>query len=171
MPNRYNEQKASGRFAMALSIRRMRKGDLRWLCRLLADPEVMRWLEPPYSAEQTEAFLTRAVLPETPLIYAAEEQGVAIGDVIYRPCDEDSLGSELCVRTDELADSKRRTGAQALGDRMRSPAAGNETHCGAEGISLSGDFRRAGSVSVGIKSFPQGLSCGNDWFDGITALA
>lgn len=58
---------------MALNIRRMRKEDLSWLCRLLADPEVMRWLEPPYSMKQTEAFLTRAGLSETPLIYAAEE--------------------------------------------------------------------------------------------------
>ena len=42
---------------MDLSIRRMRKEDLGWLYRLLSDPEVMRWLEPPYSMEQTEAFL------------------------------------------------------------------------------------------------------------------
>ena len=75
---------------MALSIRRMRKEDLSWLCRLLANPEVMRWLEPPYSMEQTEAFLTRAGLSETPLIYAAEEQGVPIGYVIDHPYDEDS---------------------------------------------------------------------------------
>ena len=36
---------------MDLSIRRMRKEDLGWLYRLLSDPEVMRWLEPPYSME------------------------------------------------------------------------------------------------------------------------
>ena len=63
---------------MDLSIRRMRKDDLGWLYRLLSDPEVMRWLEPPYSMEQTEAFLFRAGLSENPLIYAAEEQGVPI---------------------------------------------------------------------------------------------
>ena len=75
---------------MDLSIRRMRKEDLGWLYRLLSDPEVMRWLEPPYSMEQTEAFLFRAGLSENPLIYAAEEQGVPIGYVIDHPYDEQS---------------------------------------------------------------------------------
>ena len=75
---------------MDLSIRRMRKEDLCWLYRLLSDPEVMRWLEPPYSMEQTEAFLFYAGLSENPLIYAAEEQGVPIGYVIDHPYDEHS---------------------------------------------------------------------------------
>ena len=70
---------------MDLSIRRMRKEDLGWLYRLLSDPEVMRWLEPPYSMEQTEAFLFCAGLSENPLIYAAEELGVPIGYVIDHP--------------------------------------------------------------------------------------
>ncbi len=75
---------------MDLSIHRMRKEDLGWLYRLLSDPEVMRWLEPPYSMEQTEAFLFCAGLSENPLIYAAEEQGVPIGYVIDHPYDEHS---------------------------------------------------------------------------------
>lgn len=75
---------------MDLSIRRMRKEDLGWLYRLLSDPEVMRWLEPPYSREQAETFLFCAGLSESPLIYAAEEQGVPIGYVIDHPYDEKS---------------------------------------------------------------------------------
>ena len=75
---------------MDLSIRRMRKEDLGWLYRLLSDPEVMRWLEPPYSREQAETFLFCAGLSESPLIYAAEEQGVPIGYVIDHPYDEHS---------------------------------------------------------------------------------
>lgn len=71
---------------MDLSIHRMRKEDLGWLYRLLSDPEVMRWLEPPYSMEQTEAFLFCAGLSENPLIYAAEEQGVP-----NRVCDRSPL--------------------------------------------------------------------------------
>ena len=75
---------------MDLSIRRMRKEDLDWLYRLLSDPEVMRWLEPPYSREQTEAFLFCAGLSENTLIYADEEQCVHVGYVIDQPYDEQS---------------------------------------------------------------------------------
>ena len=49
------ERKAAG-----LRVRRMTEADLEPLHRLLSDPEVMRYLEPPFSREQTRAFLDGA---------------------------------------------------------------------------------------------------------------
>ncbi len=70
---------------MVVSIRRFTPADLSPLARLLADPLVMRYLEPPYSAAQTAAFLQTAGLGEPPRIYAAEHGGSFIGYVIFHP--------------------------------------------------------------------------------------
>ena len=76
---------------MGLLIRKMKPADLEPLYLLLSDPLVMRFLEEPYSKEQTEQFLNRAGLGETPLIYAAEKDGDFIGYVIYHDYDSDSI--------------------------------------------------------------------------------
>lgn len=67
---------------MNITIRNMRPGDADALYRLLSDPEVMRYLEPPYDRVQAEAFLHHAGLSEPPLVYAVEENGSFIGYVI-----------------------------------------------------------------------------------------
>lgn len=46
----------------ALTVRRFREGDLPELAALLADPEVMRWLEPPFDREKAAEFLRTAEL-------------------------------------------------------------------------------------------------------------
>lgn len=82
-----------------LCIRDFCMEDLGALCALLADPEVMRHLEPPYSNEQARAFLKRAGLCRPPLIYAVEDQtGTFVGYVIYHACERESfeLGWVLC---------------------------------------------------------------------------
>lgn len=76
---------------MELKIRRMQSGDADQLHRLLSDPVVMRYLEPPYDRAQTEAFLCCAGLAAQPLVYAVEESGRLIGYVIYHAYDEDSM--------------------------------------------------------------------------------
>ena len=76
---------------MNITIRRMKSSDADALYRLLSDPEVMCYLEPPYDRARTEAFLRRAGLTEPPLVYAAEENGNFIGYVIYHPYDEESI--------------------------------------------------------------------------------
>ena len=74
-----------------LRLRTMRRGDLDELYALLSDAEVMRWLEPPFTREQTERFLEQAGLSEPPLIYAAESAaGEFLGYVIYHDYDERS---------------------------------------------------------------------------------
>ena len=76
---------------MDITIRKMRPGDADALYRLLSDPAVMRYLEPPFDRVQTEDFLRRAGLAEPPLVYAAEENGDFIGYVIYHAYDEQSV--------------------------------------------------------------------------------
>ena len=70
----------------ALAVRRFRESDLPDLTALLADPEVMRWLEPPFDRERAAEFLRTAGLSEPPLIYAAEEDGSFLGYVIFHRC-------------------------------------------------------------------------------------
>ena len=76
---------------MHITIRNIQPGDAEALYRLLSDPEVMRYLEPPYDRTQTEAFLQDAGLAASPLVYAAEENGRFIGYVIYHAYDEESV--------------------------------------------------------------------------------
>ena len=76
---------------MDATIRRMQSSDADALYRLLSDPMVMRYLEPPYDRAQTEAFLRRAGLAEPPLVYAVQEDEHFIGYVIYHDYDESSV--------------------------------------------------------------------------------
>ena len=74
-----------------LRLRTMRCGDLKELHALLSDAEVMRWLEPPFTREQTERFLQQAGLSDPPLIYAAENaEGEFLGYAIYHDYDDHS---------------------------------------------------------------------------------
>lgn len=72
----------------ALEIRKLRAEDFAPLHKLLSDPAVMRYLEPPFSETQTKEFLQNAGLSEPPLVYAATLQGQFIGYVIDHPYDE-----------------------------------------------------------------------------------
>ena len=76
---------------MNITIRNMRPSDAGALYRLLSDPAVMRYLEPPFDRAQTEAFLHRAGLAEPPLVYAVEENGIFLGYVIYHGYDAESV--------------------------------------------------------------------------------
>lgn len=76
---------------MNLKIRKMEEHDLAPLYELLSDEQVMKYLEPPYSKEQTARFLERAGLSEPPLIYAVEQDGLFIGYVIFHDYDETGM--------------------------------------------------------------------------------
>ena len=76
---------------MGLEIRKMKESDRGPLFLLLSDPEVMRFLEPPFSGEQTQKFLIDAGLSEPPLIFAAEKDGGFIGYVIFHEYDASSM--------------------------------------------------------------------------------
>ena len=76
---------------MDIRIRDMRPGDADDLFRLLSDPKVMRYLEPPYDRARAEAFLCSAGLADPPLVYAVEENGTFLGYVIDHAYDENSV--------------------------------------------------------------------------------
>ena len=69
----------------------MTEKDLGPLAELLSDARVMRYLEPPFSLEQSRTFLDEAGLSEPPLVYAVEDGGGFVGYVIYHAYDEVSV--------------------------------------------------------------------------------
>ena len=75
---------------MELIIRKMKEGDLEPLHRLLSDPEVMKYMEPPYTLEQTKEFLESA-LEEEPAVWTVEGDGKFIGYVIWHDYEEDTM--------------------------------------------------------------------------------
>lgn len=76
---------------MNIEVRKMTVSDLGPLYNLLSSSEVMHYLEAPYTKEQTEQFLLRAGLSQTPLIYAVEKDNDFIGYVIYHDYDSESV--------------------------------------------------------------------------------
>ena len=71
-------------------IRKFRLSDLDELYHVLSDPEVMKYIEPPYSMQQTKNFLFSAGLCGMPLVFATEKDGQFIGYVIFHEYDSDS---------------------------------------------------------------------------------
>lgn len=74
-----------------MKIRRFTENDLQELYETISDPEVMRYIEPPYSMKQTREFLMQCGLSEHPRIYAAEADGEYVGYVIYHEYDAESI--------------------------------------------------------------------------------
>lgn len=112
-----------------LLVRRFARRDAEVLFSILSDERVMRYLEPPFSYEQTEAFIEQAGLCDPPLVYAAawKETGAVIGHAIFHPYDENSyelgwvlspvfwgmgLASELTAAL--IAEAKTRGAASAV---------------------------------------------------------
>ena len=75
---------------MNLTIRKMTEQDLEPLHRLLSDSKVMRFLEPPFTKEQTADFLETG-LSKKPPVFAAELDGTFIGYVIFHDYEEDTM--------------------------------------------------------------------------------
>ena len=72
-----------------LYVRPFCKEDESALASLLADGEVMRFLEPPYSRQRAAKFLEQAGLCRPPKILAVDTLGGTFaGYVIYHPCGE-----------------------------------------------------------------------------------
>ncbi|MBQ6655084.1 MAG: GNAT family N-acetyltransferase [Erysipelotrichaceae bacterium] len=73
-------------------IRRFREADLRDLQTLLADEEVMKYLEEPYSLAKSADFLRKQGLTENPRILAVDDRNHRFaGYVIYHEYDEDAM--------------------------------------------------------------------------------
>lgn len=75
-----------------MRIRKFNESDFQDLYDTISDPEVMRYIEPPYSLEQTKEFLFKAGLCDTLLIFAAlNDDEKFIGYVIYHSYDNQSI--------------------------------------------------------------------------------
>ena len=73
-------------------IRKMTESDTQDLYEVISDPDVMKYIEPPFSMEQTKQFLKDFGLCNPPRIYAAEnDDGEFIGYVIFHEYDSDSM--------------------------------------------------------------------------------
>ena len=75
-----------------LSIRPFTMEDTDALFAILSDPEVMRFIEPPYTRSQTAAFITDQLRAEIPMVYALtkNETGQLLGHVIWHPYDHEA---------------------------------------------------------------------------------
>ena len=71
--------------------------------RYLSDPRTMRYLEPPFTPQQTRDFLRTCALRPEPLILAVEERATrtVIGHVIFHPFDEGSWELGWVLRSDK----------------------------------------------------------------------
>lgn len=76
---------------MELQIRKMRPSDFQPLHRLLSDPVVMQFLEPPFSEERTRNFMSEVGFCDSPLVYSVELKNQFIGYVIYHAYEEDTV--------------------------------------------------------------------------------
>lgn len=85
-----------------LRVRRFREADAEALAPILADPEVMRFLEPPFTPERTRAFLREAGLCQPPRVYAVieKESGTLIGHLIWHAWDETAMELGWVLRRD-----------------------------------------------------------------------
>ena len=69
---------------------------------VLSDPEVMRYIETPFSYEQTAAFLRENGLCHPPRVYAVvwKDSGALIGQLIWHPWDETATELGWILRRD-----------------------------------------------------------------------
>lgn len=75
-----------------MNIRRFAESDISALYGTLSDPEVMKYIEEPYTLNGVREFLAKSALIEEPLIYAAEDDaGNYVGYVIYHEYEQDSM--------------------------------------------------------------------------------
>lgn len=74
-----------------LIIRKFKESDLDELYKLLSDEDVMKYIEPPFTYDETREFMKKVALIEKPLIYALEcFDGNFIGYAIYHEFDSTS---------------------------------------------------------------------------------
>lgn len=69
-----------------LLIRRFKSTDVEEVFEYLSDPDVMKFIEPPFSFQQTSKFITNYGLSDRPVIFALVERksDAVIGHIIFR---------------------------------------------------------------------------------------
>ena len=82
-------------------IRDFRPEDARDLQKILGDPAVMRYIEPPFTLAQTAAFLQAKGLDTPRRIYAlADENDRVVGQLIFHPYEGDAWEIGWIIRQD-----------------------------------------------------------------------
>lgn len=74
-------------------IRNLTATDAPCLHKILSDRDVMEYIEPPFTIEQTREFIQTAGSCDPPLVYALiwKDTETLIGHVIFHPCEENSM--------------------------------------------------------------------------------
>lgn len=85
-----------------LLVRRLTENDADALYAVLSDPEVMRYIEPPFSREQTQEFIRSSGMCDPPLVYAVmwKQTGELIGHLIWHSWDETAMELGWILRRD-----------------------------------------------------------------------
>ena len=85
-----------------LFIRRLCLDDAPALCAVLSDPQVMRYVEPPFTLQKTADFIKRFGMCSPPLVYAVIEKstGWLIGHLIWHPYDAHAMELGWILRKD-----------------------------------------------------------------------
>lgn len=85
-----------------LLVRRFTPEDAVALHAVLSDPEVMRYLEPPFTFEQTEAFIRDVGLSDPTLVWAVvwKQTNAVIGHLIWHPWGKDAVELGWVLRRD-----------------------------------------------------------------------
>lgn len=124
------------------------------LHRVLSHPEVMRFIQPPFTPEQTLAFLRQAGLCVPPLVYALtlRETGALIGHLIWHPYGQNSYELGWVLRRDSWGQGIASELTEALiGEARRSGIPGIVLECAPEQeasrhIAAKFGFRFAGGL-------------------------
>ena len=103
-----------------LRIRPMSSADAPALYETLSDPAVMAFVESPFTAAQTRAFVREAGLCAPPMVYAVEERGGrVVGHAIFHPFEGERWEVGWVLRRDCWGRGYAREITAALIERAR----------------------------------------------------
>ncbi|WP_025730762.1 GNAT family N-acetyltransferase [Atopobacter phocae] len=128
---------------MILKIRRMTKNDLTPLHQLLSDEKVMKYIEPPFTFQQTESFLMNMGMGDIPLIYSVDDENEKfIGYVIYHDYDHESMEIGWLLKRSEWGKGYATQLTQQLIEKVSNAG---------KNIILEFDKRQTASKSIALK--------------------
>ena len=76
---------------MKLVIRKMKIEDAGPLFELMSNPEVMKYMEPPYDYDKTVEFLEEYGIKEPPYVFTVTDEDKFVGYAIFHEYEEDSM--------------------------------------------------------------------------------
>lgn len=125
-----------------LLVRPFAPGDERDAAVYLGDARTMRYIEPPFAAQQTHDFLLSCALRPEPLVWAVEESatGEVIGHVIFHPFDEGSWELGWVLRSDKCG--------QGYGTELGRALIAEAERRGIPALAAEADPRNAASLAL-----------------------